>query len=377
MKGDNNPIKPEKQPNNKKRKKILAWISIILIALFCVIGFYINNLYSAVAKGQDSTVGKSSLRKEQVDVKKEPFTILLIGADQYNAKEEFKEGWRPDVIMLAVVNPEKKQVKMVSIPRDTYFQIHGTKTKTKINASAASLYTNKNGLTSINSVRETVQDFFYRKIPIDYYAKINFSGFMALVDQVGGIDVEVPYDFKTQTFGGKYIQFQKGKQHLNGEEALAFVRQRKLDPEGDIGRNKRQQQSIRQVLNKMISFQSLTQFTNITKVIGDNFQYSFEVSDILPLMSIYADISKENNQTIKLYNYFKAIPGHGDCQIVPIRERKRVVAELLKAMDKPYNTADLEYDPKNPYQKIKPKQSIGTSTETINKQTPSSSITIQ
>lgn len=362
MHGENNPIKPEKQPNKKKRKKILAWVSIILITLFCIIGFYINNLYSAVAKGQDSTVGKSSLREEQVDVKKDPFTILLIGADQYNAKEESTEGWRPDVMMLAVVNPEKQSIKMVSIPRDTYFQIHGTKTKTKINASAASLYTNKNGLTPINSVRETVQDFFNREIPVDYYAKINFSGFMALVDQVGGIDVEVPYDFKMKTFGGKYIHFKKGQQHLNGEEALVFVRQRKLDTEGDIGRNKRQQQAIRQVLDNMISFQSLTQFTDITKVIGDNFQYSFAVSDILPLMDIYADISKDNNQTIKLNNYFKAIPGHGDCQIVPDGERKRVVAELLKAMDKPYNEADLtyefDYDPKNPYHKKKPTQSI-------------------
>ncbi|TCP69651.1 LCP family protein [Baia soyae] len=358
------PVNPDKQPTQKKsrKKKVLIWASVILSTLLCTVGIYAYNLYTTVASSQDTTAGKSSLREEQVDVKKEPFTILFIGADQYNSKKESKEGWRPDVMMLAVVNPEKKNIHMVSIPRDTFFQIHGTKTQTKINASAASIYTSTNKLTPINSVRETAQDFLNRQIPIDYYAKINFSGFIDLVDQVGGIDVEVPYDFKMQTFGGKYLHFKKGNQHVNGEEALVFVRQRKQDPEGDLGRNKRQQQAVRQVLDKMLSFKSLTQFTDITKVIGDNFQYSFQVSDILPLMSIYADIPKENNHIIKLNTYSKTLPAHGDCQITTDGERKRVVAELLKAMDKPYNEADLTYDfeqdLKNPNRKQKPGKSI-------------------
>lgn len=355
----------------RKKKKIRLILASVFAFLLLFGGYYAYNLYSAVAQGHDSATGKSKIRKDEVSFDK-PFTVLLIGADRYNASKEDKEGWRPDVMMLAVINPKVKQVKMVSIPRDTYFTIADTNSKTKINAASAALYTKKSGLSDIESVRRTAENFFYDKIPIDYYAKINFSGFMQLVDQVGGIDVNVPYTFKWPSFGGKMIYFQKGPMHLNGEEALVYVRQRKKDPEGDAGRNKRQQEAIQQVLNKMVSFKSLTQFTKITDVIGSNFNYSFNPTDLLDLMNIYTGIEKQNIQSIKLYNYPQRIDPHGDCQIVPEKERERVTNELLKAMDQPYDEQALLYDPLDP-NGTKKKQESGNNSNTTDTSTEGTS----
>ena len=97
---------------------------------------------------------------------------------------------------------------------------------------------------------ETVEELF--EIPVDYYVKMNFNAFIDVVDAIGGIDVEVPYDRTEKDENDKYtIHLKKGLQHLDGKHALALARTRKLDT--DVERGKRQQMILQAIMKEAVS----------------------------------------------------------------------------------------------------------------------------
>ncbi|WP_216326864.1 LCP family protein [Deinococcus aestuarii] len=156
--------------------------------------------------------------------------VLLIANDQ----ERIGEG-RADSIMLVTLNPDRRAVTLLSIPRDTRVNIPG------------------HGLDKVNHayryggaalLNRTLQRFF--GFPFQYYAEISYGGFRNMIDQVGGVDVNVPFSFDYEGF-----HFGKGPMHLDGETALAYSRMRKLDPRGAFGREDRHQQIVRALMEKL------------------------------------------------------------------------------------------------------------------------------
>jgi polyisoprenyl-teichoic acid--peptidoglycan teichoic acid transferase len=286
-----------------QRKRRRKWFTrILLFTLVTVIGigtFAGAQIFGAVMKGHDVIIGKSELREKPVEPKTEPFTVLIIGGSDTDSTD--KNGWLPDAMMLAAVNPTTNSMKMISIPRDTYVTIANTNGyKDKINAAA--MWGRIKDVGDIKNLIQTVEDFL--DVPVDYYVKINFKGFADLVDVMDGVDVNVPFSFRTSGLtknikSTKMYHFEKGLQHLNGEEALAYVRMRKKDPTGDHGRNVRQQQVLSQLLDKMTQFKGISKFTEITKIVGDNVSYSFDPADFLTLQTTYKKI-KGNIQILKL-----------------------------------------------------------------------------
>lgn len=329
----------------RRRKKRIRTFTIFFI-LFALIGsFYTYNLWDAIAKGHDQSATKSDLREKQVDIEKEPFTVLLMGVDQRTTKGE-KVAWRPDVLMVAAINPEKKTASIVSIPRDTRTTIANTNGwKDKINSAAT--WGKEKGVNPVTNVRLTVENFL-QGVPIDYYAKINFQGFMDVVDQLGGVDVDVKKPFTYYSFGDKIIRFRVGPKHLNGEEALAYVRMRKQDPEGDHGRNRRQQEVINQLLDKLTSVQALAQFTSLTKIVGNNFTYSFRPNEIPTLASIYRSIPKQSLKPISIFAPSDRINGIW-YDLVSQKERNRVSNLFKKELDLPYAESKIEAPSSNGY----------------------------
>ncbi|SFX23263.1 transcriptional attenuator, LytR family [Thermoactinomyces sp. DSM 45891] len=319
----------------KKRNRIL----LICLAILALTGsFYIYQMWNALAKGHDSNATKSDLRQKQVEIGKDPFTVLLMGVDSRTAKGE-KESWRPDVLMIATINPAKKSASIVSIPRDTRTTItHTNGWKDKINSAAT--WGREKGIDPVSNVRLTVESFL-EGVPIDYYAKINFQGFMDVVNQLGGVDVDVKRAFTYRSFNDKIIHFRLGPMHLNGEEALAYVRMRKQDPEGDHGRNRRQQEVINQLLDKLTGVQVLTKFTSLTEIVGNNFSYSFSPSEIPTLASIYRSIPKESLKHITIQAPSERINGIW-YDLVSQKERDRVSNLLKKELDLPYDQNKIE-----------------------------------
>lgn len=329
----------------KRRQKLLKRALLISSILgMCVLIYFIVQLWGVFAKGHDE-LAKSKLRENQINLEKDPFAILLIGSD---ARKEGSHNWRPDVLMVVAINPKKKTMKMVSIPRDSWVEIANTNGgKAKINHAA--FYGYQHGVDPVQNTRETVEQFLH--IPIDHYAKVNFKGFMDTIDSLGGIEVNVKREFTISSFGGKKLHFPKGPQHLNGEKALAYARMRKQDPLGDKGRNIRQQEVLNQIMKKMVSLQAISQFKELSDKVGENVSYSVKLTDILSLMAIYDNIPKSDVETITIQTTFERREGQS-VEIISEEEQKRVSRILQKQLEWTPKKDPFESDQKDDLESI-------------------------
>ena len=205
----------------------------------------------------------------------EPFTILIMGVDSETNGLNANAAFNGDTLMLITFNPKTLNATIFSIPRDTYVPIACRKNaENKINSSAA--YGTKCVIDTIENLTD---------IKIDYYVKINFKGVVNLIDSLGGIDIDVPISFCEQDserrFGEYLICLEKGYQHLNGEQALAFARHRHSLLRGDIDRTKHQQLVIEAIAKKMLKKVSFSEFKDILDSISDNIATNIETDQIL------------------------------------------------------------------------------------------------
>ncbi|QUF64918.1 LCP family protein [Bacillus atrophaeus] len=280
-----------------KRKIIFKRILVLFVlALLVVVGLGGYKLYKTISAADDSYDAlsrgdKSDLRSEVVDMKKKPFSILFMGIEDYSTKGE--KG-RSDSLIVVTLDPKKKTMKMLSIPRDTRVQLHGDTTgnKTKINAAYS-----KGGK---EETVETVEDFL--QIPIDKYVTVDFDGFKDVINEVGGIDVDVPFDFneKSDVDKSKKIYFTKGKMHLDGEEALAYARMRKQDKRGDFGRNDRQKQILNAIIDQMSKASNIAKIDKIAQTASKNVETNIRITEGLALQQIYSGFSSKNTETLKI-----------------------------------------------------------------------------
>lgn len=301
----------------KQRRKKIVFFSLSSVLLFVlIVGFYFGIQVWGAFANSGKQLAQSKLRYGKVDLNKDPFTVLLIGTDQRGHSQD----WRSDVLILAAVNPKTKSIKIISIPRDLYVTIPNSGGKKgKINWSAPY---GRNTVGQVENIRVAVENLL--QVPVDSYAKINFQGFQDIVDALGGVDVNVKFPFHQQQIGGKMAYFQPGRHHLNGAEALAYVRMRKQDPKGDLGRNERQREVISSLINHIASVEGVFHFDDVMKAVGDNFEMSFNPSDIPSLIQLYRQIPKQNIQTIEMKVTFSHIPSVGDVDILQQAEKERI-----------------------------------------------------
>ncbi|MBS4195726.1 LCP family protein [Lederbergia citri] len=266
----NNTIKKRK----KRIKKIVLLFFLLLTLGISYLGYLAitgytaaNNSYEELDRGS-----KSKLRENEVVISEDPFSILIMGVEDYSSGGE---NGRTDTLLVATLNPKDQTMKMLSIPRDTRVEIAERGTKDKINHAHA--------FGGKKMTVETVENFL--DIPIDYYVTVNFDGFKNIIDELNGITVDVPFDFweKSDVVGSGRIYFKKGEMTLNGEEALAYARMRKRDPMGDMGRNERQQQIVSTVIEKLMSPSSFLKLDNIAVHIGNNVETNVKVSEALSI----------------------------------------------------------------------------------------------
>lgn len=306
----------------KKKKIIIKRLLFFTLLLLLIIGGYsgfllyktfeaANESYSELDRGK-----KSELRDVEIEAGKDPISILIMGIEDYSSGG--KNG-RSDSLLVATLNPESKTMKLLSIPRDTKVYIESEGKKDKINHAYA--YGGK------ESTIETVESML--DIPIDYYATVNFSAFKDIVDEVGGITVEVPFDFSEMSDEDKkQFHFKEGKMTLEGEEALAYARMRKHDPRGDFGRNERQQQVLTAIIDKIMSPNNLLKLDDIAGHIGDNVETNMQISEALGLQRRYSNFTSKNISQL-------SIKGEDDYQggvyyFVPDEESQEELIKELK-----------------------------------------------
>ncbi|PEI97757.1 LCP family protein [Bacillus pseudomycoides] len=274
----------------KKKRRRRLFIYLIFMSLIGSVGLYMFNSYSSLMEMYSGfTRDKSKLRTEDVEITKEPFSVLIMGIEDYATDGQ---NGRTDSLMFATINPKTKNVSLMSIPRDSRVTIAGKNKKDKINAAHA--------YGGEKMALETVENFL--GVPVDHYVKIDFKGFKGIVDAVGGITVDVPFNFEERSDIDYYklIQFKQGQQELNGEEALAYVRMRKQDPNGDYGRAARQRQVLAAVVHKLNSASTVFKIKDLAEVVGKYVKTDIPVSDGLALYNKLSGFDPSNIQTIKL-----------------------------------------------------------------------------
>ncbi|MFD0671299.1 LCP family protein [Cohnella sp. GCM10027633] len=218
----------------------------------------------------------------------EPFCILLLGVD-----ERAGDRGRSDTMILLSVQPAKKSVLALSIPRDTRVLIPEREYYDKINHSYAF------GGTSLAVA--AVERLF--GVPIAYYMKTNMEGMIDIVETVGGVDVNNPFTFKYEGH-----VFSEGELHLNGYEALSFVRMRYDDPHGDFGRTQRQRNVLSSLVDKVASFRTIGKLPHILSQLSKDVRTNLTSGDMLDLASDYRS-SIENIETLYLNGKGKTING--------------------------------------------------------------------
>ncbi len=205
----------------------------------------------------------------KTDVTENPFIVYITGIDTYGSVNTIS---RADVNLVVCVNPLEKQVLMVSVPRDTQVNLHKNGKMDKITHSA---------MYGINETIQTLEDFLDLKV--NYYAKTNFSGITNIIDALGGVEVDSPYEFTT--LHGNY-KIKKGVNELNGDQALCFVRERYALPSGDFDRGKNQQRLLKAMLKKAMSPKIITNYSNILAAVEGSFETDMSSKEIKSLLNM-------------------------------------------------------------------------------------------
>jgi polyisoprenyl-teichoic acid--peptidoglycan teichoic acid transferase len=218
------------------------------------------------------------MREAKVEPADDNVSVLFVGVDDSEKRGQGADNSRSDALLLATLNNKTKTVKLLSIPRDSYVYIPYVDYNDKI--------THAHAYGSTLATVETVEELF--DIPVDYYFRLNFEAFIEIVDALGGVEVDVPYKLHELDENDKRtVNLEPGLQELNGSEALAFARTRKLD--SDIERGKRQQEVIKAIADKASSFTSLTKYDNILDAVGNNMKTNMSFKEMKSFFSYLTD----------------------------------------------------------------------------------------
>ncbi|MCH1625087.1 LCP family protein [Ferdinandcohnia quinoae] len=276
-----------KKRNRRKRliKFILVPILIVLLGVGAYGAYLVNKASNAAANSNtelDRGI-KSEKRVAPVDPKHDNISILIMGVDDSEKrKSEYGDSVRTDALILATLNEKQKSVHMVSIPRDSLVYDPMRDRNDKINHAHA--------FNGVDGTIATVEELF--DVPVDYFMKLNFDAFIEVVEALDGIEVEVPVTFSEQNSKDKKnaIHLEKGLQKLNGEEALALARTRKID--SDIERGKRQQLVVKAIIDKAISVGSITKYGEVIDALGNNISTNMKFGEMVSLYDYAASGKK-------------------------------------------------------------------------------------
>lgn len=204
-----------------------------------------------------------------------------------------------DTIMVAMIRPQEKRAALLSIPRDLFVRLPGTSSFTKINAINAYKENSKKG-EGIVALRGKVEEI--TGLSINYYARLDFTAFKQIVNQIGGVEVTVPVSF--YDYWHK-ISFPAGKELMNGDRALSYVRARYVEgPEGgDFARAARQQHLLLAIREKIFSANTafdLRAISGILDALGENVVTNFNLWEFKRGFEIFRNIPKDNINTAVL-----------------------------------------------------------------------------
>lgn len=230
------------------------------------------------------------------DITSKPFNVLISGSD---TRGGFDENGRSDVIMVATINPKTSTILLTSVPRDFYVTTACDAADGCMQGALDKI--THTGIHGTNTTKRTVEQLL--GIEINYTFKVGFDTVTDLVDALGGVDVYVEpgYAVSTSTFG-----VHEGTNHLDGEHALAYARERYSYTEGDRQRTKNQQQVLMGIVNEATKPSVITKYASIMDAMADTFSTTMSNEEISDLIKYQIN----NNPKWKMEQYM--VDGTGD-----------------------------------------------------------------
>jgi len=238
---------------------------------------------------------------EEIVEKKSTLDLLVEESNRLNVLVFGTDGGRADTIFLVSYDPDKDLVDLVSVPRDTYHKVEGYNYQGQNKINAVYGFRDIGGSKGMKYFLSEFLD-----VPIDYYVKVNYNGVAAIIDVIGGVETNIPFDMNYDDPWANpplNIHFDKGVQTLNGKESVEYLRWRKNNGEegaGDLNRISRQQDFLKKAIRKALSLK-------LPKVIKTSLNYvrtDMPSSDILNTAAQAADFTMDNLKTYR-------IPGRG------------------------------------------------------------------
>lgn len=285
--------------NSKKRTyTLLVAIFLVTFAVGTLAGSPIKKLFT------DSI-------PDTVD-KGKPVNILFMGIDD----RENKNNSRSDTMIVASLDPSTQKMVMVSIPRDT---------RIKTTLGRSEKINSVNYIKGADAACKVVSNLL--NVPINYYVVTNFAGFGKIVDTLGGVDLDVETNMVHKDVSYS-INLKKGHQHLNGDQALQYVRYR--DPNtADIGRTQRQQKFLKALAKQMFQAKTILTLPELIPEISKQVKTNIPANDMLYLAKLAKDIdtSTINAQTLPGYPYTD--PSSGASYWEPDREKASIIIATL------------------------------------------------
>ncbi len=215
---------------------------------------------------------KNNNSAKQVDSK--VFNIYISGIDTYGSISTVS---RSDVNIIMTVNMNTHKILLTTTPRDAYVKIPGGGANQYDKLTHAGIY-------GVETSEQTLENLY--GIKIDYYARINFTSFLKLIDQLGGVTAHNDQAFTS--LHGKF-DFPVGDIQMNSEQALGFVRERYSLDGGDNDRGKNQEKVISAIVNKLASLKSVSNFTSIVNNLQDSVQTNISLDTINALANTQLD----------------------------------------------------------------------------------------
>lgn len=263
---------------------------------------------------------------DKVDVSKKNFVFYISGIDT-NGKVGAKA--RSDVNILVAVNPKENKILMVNTPRDYYVKLHDKKSMDKLTHA---------GVYGIEESVNTLEDLY--DININYYARVNFTTFVNIVEELDGITVDVPLSFCEQTSSrtsSKEICLKKGKQVLNGEEALALSRTRHTVAGGDRGRIENQMLVLEAIIDKAMSPKIITKYNSLLNSVSDSIITNIDQKSVTKL--IKKQIKNNSGWNIESYSVtgsdaYDITYSTGSQSVYVMKQEKESVNSAKKLFDK-------------------------------------------
>ncbi|WP_019123461.1 LCP family protein [Brevibacillus massiliensis] len=299
-------VQTDKRAKQKRRRKLRRMVTLFVLFAILLVGGAAGAVYwklNQAIESVENPYAETNAPTNKTYEPEKPLSVVLLGFD---SREE-TGSLNTDVMMVSVINPATKKVQLLSIPRDTRVKIPGYSGYYKINSAFAygeserrrdernGKVPTENGVTLTKKTLEQMLG-----IPIQYYITVDFNGFKSIIDELGGVEVNVDsrlvYHDPTD---GTTIDLQPGLQTLNGKNALDYVRHRHDDRgtkyySSDFDRNRRQQEVIKAVLDKMTSPEGFTKLFTVIDVALKNVNTDLSPSQIKGLAKDFKGFSSSD-----------------------------------------------------------------------------------